>query len=85
MGRVLVGQAETDKPSATGRWYGYEIYDVEGGYTLVIHTSMYDGIKRTDHYACPEQPLDALTRAGALDEAAHKTAAYARALGEVLG
>jgi hypothetical protein len=84
MARELVGQAETQKPSSTGRWYGYEVYDVEGDYTLVIHTSMYDGMRRTDHYATPEQPLEALTLAGALDEAAHKTAAYARALGEVV-
>jgi len=82
MGRTLVGQAESSKPSTIGCWYGYEVYDVDGDFRVVIHTSTYDGLRRTGHYATPEQPLAALTRDEALQEAARATAAYARALGE---
>ena len=78
--RTLVGQAEANKPTATGQWFGYEVYDVDGDFALVIHISVYDGVRRTDHYAAPQQPLVALTRDEALQEAARATAAYARAL-----
>ena len=80
MARTLMAQTEATKPSASGRWYGYEVYDVDGDFVLVIHTSTYDGIRRDSHYAAPEQAMDALTLDGALDEAVKKTAAYMRAV-----
>ena len=77
--KTLVAQAEATKPS--GRWwFGYEVFEKDGDFSLVIHTSTYDGIRRSSHHATPEQPMTSLTKQGALDEAALKTADYARAV-----
>jgi hypothetical protein len=79
MARRLVAQAEAKKPS--GRWwFGYELFDVDGEFRLVIHTSTYDGIKRDDHHATPEVALTAVTKEAALDEAAKTTSLYARSV-----
>lgn len=76
---TLVAQAESDKVYAGWR-FGYEVFDVDGQYRLVIHTSTYDGIRRDSHHATPEQDMDSMTREDAIQEAARKTTAYARAL-----
>jgi len=81
MARELVTSAESKRAFGEGRyWFGYEIFDVDGQFRLVIHTSTYDGIKRDSHHATPEQDMEALTRETALDEAAQKTAAYANSV-----
>lgn len=78
--RSLVAQAETQKPSSTGHYFGYEVFDVEGSFVLVVHTSLYTGIQRTSHWACPPVEMQSLTKEGAIQEAARTTAAYARSL-----
>ena len=80
MSRELVAQAETQKPSSTGHYFGYEVFDVNGDFYLVIHTQTYDGIRRASHHATPEQKLDALTKNAAIDEATAKTVAYVNAV-----
>lgn len=81
MSRALVAQAESEKAyDALGTRFGYEVYDVNGYFELVIHTSTYEGVRRASHFAAPSQSLDAMTREEAVQEAARKTAAYARAV-----
>jgi hypothetical protein len=83
--RTLVAQAEATKPHGDRWWFGYEIFEFNGQFRLVIHTSTYDGVKRDSHHATPEQAMEALTREDALSEAARTTAAYARAVTGVEG
>src|SRR3954471_12232576 len=80
MTRILVAQVEATKPSASGHWFGYEVFDIDGDFHLVIHTSTYTGVLRDSHWATPEQKLDALTKDGAITEATEKTVAYSNAV-----
>jgi hypothetical protein len=80
MARHLVAQAETQKPSSTGHYFGYEVFDVDGDFFLVIHTQTYDGTRRASHHATPEQKLDAPTKETAIAEATAKTVAYVNAV-----
>jgi hypothetical protein len=79
MARRLIAQAEAKKPS--GRWwFGYEVFDVDGEFRLVIHTSTYDGVKRDSHHATPEVAMTAMTKQAALVEAAKTTGLYAKSI-----
>lgn len=79
MTRTLVAQAESTQTIGQHR-FGYEVFEEGSDFVLVIHTSTYEGIRRSSHYATPGRPLDAFTKEAALEEAARETAAYARAV-----
>jgi hypothetical protein len=83
MTTTLVAQAQANHATSLGHWFGYEVFDIDGDFHLVIHTRTYDGIKVASHYATPRVKMDALTKEGALDEAAKKTSAYARSVNGV--
>jgi hypothetical protein len=77
----LVAQAEAQKASPGGAWFGLEVLqDEDRRYWVVIHTSMYSGIQRTSHWATQPVMLDALDEEPAIHEARDKLRRYVRAV-----